>query len=69
MISFAMGNRRRVKFWKDKWCSKEPLCETFITLFALSNSKEVKKKIGTFDFFRNLNDWALGVMERFLSKL
>ena len=24
-ISFSIGNRRRVKFWKDNWCGNEPL--------------------------------------------
>ena len=28
-----------------------------------------KEEIETFIFFRNLNDWELGVMERFFSKL
>ncbi|RVW84765.1 LINE-1 retrotransposable element ORF2 protein [Vitis vinifera] len=40
MISFAMGNRKRVKFWKDRWCSEESLCEIFPSLFALFDSKE-----------------------------
>ena len=29
-----MGNESRVKFWKDRWCSEKPLCETFPTLFV-----------------------------------
>ena len=41
MISFVVGNGCRMKFWKDRWCSDEPLCETFLSLFALSDSKEV----------------------------
>ncbi|RVW60969.1 hypothetical protein CK203_051348 [Vitis vinifera] len=40
MISFVVGNWRRVKFWKDKWCNKKPLCETFLPLSVLSDSKE-----------------------------
>ena len=57
-ISFETGNGNRVKFWKDGQCSEEPLCETFPSLFALSDSKEAwelifgsnvgKEKIGTF---------------------
>ncbi|RVW99586.1 hypothetical protein CK203_021359 [Vitis vinifera] len=38
--SFAVGSRSRVKFWKDRWYNEEPLCETFPSLFALSDSKE-----------------------------
>ena len=79
MISFAMGNRKRVKFWKDRWCSEEPLCEIFPSLFALFDSKEAwvidlwehRGEGGNwnFRFVRNLNDWELGAMERFLSLL
>ena len=79
MISFAVGNRKRVKFWKDRWCSEEPLCKTFLFLFALSDAKEARVADlweyrgvrGNWNtrFVRNLNDWELGVMERFLSKL
>lgn len=30
----------RVRFWKDKWCSDEPLCTTFPSLFAIVASEE-----------------------------
>ena len=79
MISFVVDNGRRVKFWKDRWCSEEPLCEIFPSLFALSNSKEAwvvdlwehRGEGGNwnFRFVRNLNDWELGAMEHFLSLL
>ena len=39
-ISFFVGNRRRVKFWKDKWCDNEPLSVSFPSLFTLASSKE-----------------------------
>ena len=39
-ISFSVGNGRRIKLWKDKWCGDEPLCDSFLSLFALSNCKE-----------------------------
>ena len=77
MISFEVDNRCRVKFWKDK-CSEEPLCETFPSLFALFDSKEVWVVDlwehwggGNWNFclVRNLNDCELGVMKCFLSKL
>lgn len=38
--SFSVGNRRRVKFWRDKWCGDEPLCVSFPSLLALASSKE-----------------------------
>ncbi|RVW79927.1 hypothetical protein CK203_041405 [Vitis vinifera] len=28
-----VGSGRRVKFWKDKWCGDEPLCESFPLYF------------------------------------
>ena len=74
-----VGNWRRVKFWKDRWCSKEPLCEIFPSLFAFSDSKgawvadlwEHRGEGGNwnFRFVRNVHDWELGAMERFLSVL
>ena len=74
-----MGNESRVKFWKDRWCSEKPLCDTFPTLFALFDAKEAWVvdfwdhcgEGGNYNLFfvRNLNDWELGVMECFLSKL
>ena len=79
MISFVVGNGRRVKFWKDRWCIEKPLCEAFPSLFALSDSKEAwvanlwehRGESGNwnFRFVRNLNDWELGAMDRFLSLL
>ena len=35
-----VGNGVRVKFWKDRWCSEQPLCEIFPSLFALYDLKE-----------------------------
>ena len=28
-ISFSMGNGRKVRFCKDKWCGNSPLCASF----------------------------------------
>ena len=39
-IVFEVGNERRVRFWKDKWCGNEALCVSFPSLFALASSKE-----------------------------
>ncbi|KAL6330269.1 hypothetical protein AAG906_040193 [Vitis piasezkii] len=38
---FVVGNGRRVKFWRDRWCGDEPLCVSFPSLFALASLKEV----------------------------
>ena len=38
--SLEVDNGRRVKFWIDKWCGKEPLCLSLPSLYALVVSKE-----------------------------
>ena len=65
-ISFFVGNERRVKFWKDKWCGNEFLCMSFPSLFALTSSKEAwgvdlgnqsnVRGCWTPSFFKHLND-------------
>lgn len=37
---FEVGNDRRVKFWTNRWCVKEPLCNFFASLYALASLKE-----------------------------
>ena len=39
-VVFSMGDGRRVKFWKDKWCGNFALCDFFPSLYALAASKE-----------------------------
>ncbi|RVX08811.1 hypothetical protein CK203_011017 [Vitis vinifera] len=39
-LVFIVGNGRRVRFWRDKWCGDSPLCSSFPSLFALTNDKE-----------------------------
>ncbi|RVW70862.1 putative ribonuclease H protein [Vitis vinifera] len=39
-FDFVVGEGRKVRFWKDKWCGTTPLCESFPCLFALATSKE-----------------------------
>ena len=39
-LSFSVGNGKRIKFWKDKWCGDEPLNVSFPSLFSLSNFKD-----------------------------
>lgn len=35
-----MGNGRRGKLWKDKWCGDELLSLSFTSLYALAVSKD-----------------------------
>ena len=32
---FSMGDGRRVRFWKDRWCGDDTLSLSFPSLFAL----------------------------------
>lgn len=38
-ITFSVGNGRRARFWKEKWCDDELLCTSFPSLFAIASSK------------------------------
>ena len=68
--SFVVGNGRRVKFWKDKWCGDEPLCVSFLSLYALTVSKETWER-GHWNpcFSRPLNDWEVVEVEDLFSRL
>ncbi|RVW86982.1 Transposon TX1 uncharacterized 149 kDa protein [Vitis vinifera] len=46
--------RRRVSFWKNKWCGDMPLYESFPSLFAISLAKE---------------DWEIRMVESFMLKI
>ena len=35
-----MGNGKRLRFWKDKWCGEEPLVVTFLELHSIATNKE-----------------------------
>ena len=39
-LAFQVGNGQIVRFWIDKLCGDEPLCESFPSLFTLFLSKE-----------------------------
>ena len=64
-----MGNERRLKFWKDKWCGDEPLSVSFPSLFALATLKEawvadlwshfIGAGVWIPIFSRHLNDWEI----------
>lgn len=38
-ISFKANNGERVRFWKDWWCSIEPLYRIYSNLFSLARNK------------------------------
>ena len=75
-VVFFMGNGRRVRFWKDKWCGDEPLRISFPSSFAITSSKEawVKEVWNPSSdegcwapcFSRRLNDWEVEIVEHFL---
>ena len=78
-LAYRMGSDRRVRFWKDKWCGNEPLCESFPSLFVISLAKDVWvsdvwNPDGVGDgwtplFSRELNDWEIEMVERFMLKI
>ena len=37
---FSMGDGRRVRFWKDRWCGDDTLSISFLSLFLLAVFKE-----------------------------
>ena len=37
---FTIGNRRMVKFWKERWCSDLSLEESFPSLFFIALTKD-----------------------------
>ena len=39
-LSSVVGNKQRVKFWKDKWCGDTPFSHSFTSLFSTTLSKE-----------------------------
>nr|CAN78868.1 hypothetical protein VITISV_035932 [Vitis vinifera] len=73
-MAFAMGNGRRVRFWKDKWCGGDLLSTSFPSLYAITSSKEVwypsaDGGVWAPCFFRQLNDWEVVPVECFFQRL
>ena len=74
-----MGNERRLKFWKDKWCGDEPLSVSFPSLFALATLKEawvadlwshfIGAGVWIPRFSRHLNDREIEEVECFFARL
>ena len=68
-----------IQFVKDKWCGNNTLCDSFPSLYALADSKDVwvadcwdsLGEEGGWNplFSRPFNDWEVEVVERFLLTL
>ncbi|RVW35300.1 putative ribonuclease H protein [Vitis vinifera] len=80
-LVFIVGNGRRVRFWRDKWCGDSPLCSSFPSLFALTNDKE-ESVANVWDslaegggggwnpcFVRAFNDWEVEEASSFMERL
>ena len=75
----ALGNGRRISFWKDVWCGEEALSLTFPNLFRMTAQKDAKvADLWNWDsgeggwnpiFLRSFNDWELEEGVRFLQVL
>ena len=73
---FILGDRR-IRFWEDKWCGRNPLSEMFPTLYALVDSKgamvgevwnSMRGESGwNLRFIRSFNDWELEETHNFIS--
>ena len=37
---FKIGNGRRIKFWKNRWCGNLSLEEAFLSLFSIATAKD-----------------------------
>ena len=77
--AFALGNGRRISFWKDVWCGEEALCFSFPSMFLLAVQKDamvadlwnwVREEGGwSPTFLRSFNDWEMEEVESFLSSI
>ena len=78
-ITFSVGDGRRVRFWKNKWCGNNTLHDSFPSLFALVVSKDAWV-VDCWDslgeeggwnprFSRSFNDWEVEAVARLLSTL
>ena len=65
---FIVGNKRRVKFWKNL-CEDQTLKETFPDLFLLEWEESGDLGSRSPRFSRHLNDWEMGKVENLFHKL
>ena len=79
ILFFFVGDGRRMRFWKDKWCGNNSLCDSFPSLYALAYSKDAwvadcrdpwgEEGEWNLWFSRPFNDWEVKAVERFLLTL
>ena len=75
----ALGNGRRISFWRDVWCGEEALSLMFPNLFRLTAQKNARvAEVWNWDsgeggwnsiFLRSFNDWELEEVVRFFQVL
>ena len=75
-IVFFVGDGKRVRFWKDKWCKNNAFCDSFPSLIALAASKKAwlvelwdstgEKGDWSPRFSKSFNDWEVDEVERLL---
>ena len=71
LVSFKVGNGRRIRFWEDAWCDGVALSNCFVDLFRISTASNVSiaevfvPQSGLVPhrwdlrFYRNMHDWEL----------
>ena len=71
LVSFKVGDGRRIRFWEDAWCDGVALSNRFANLFRISVASNVsiaEVAVSQFGhaphgwnlrFYRNLHDWEL----------
>ncbi|RVW72345.1 putative mitochondrial protein [Vitis vinifera] len=78
-VAFKVGDGRRVRFWKDRWCGEDSLDVAFPRLYNLAFSKDVwvaqlwdqSGNLGCWNpvFTRLNNDWEMEEVETFFRRL
>ena len=73
---FKLGNGRKIRFWEDTWCGRQPLCDAFAGLYSIVSSKGAKAVEiwvredggGAWDpkFMRSFNDWEVEAVQEFI---
>ena len=56
---FKLGDDRKITFWEDTWCGRQPLCDAFLDLYSIADSKGAREDgKGAWDpkFLRSFND-------------